>query len=410
MPKIDVVGEIHAISYLCVPYPNVIGICPTAMGQRYRHQWDHNQPMLGKEVGANPEKFHILCPVAFHDSVFISGIADYGGDHFACDYIPETPKQLAVVGKLDRIELRDPNTHQILPKVVRFEGAVLCVSRTFKHLFIVPEEDLGTYVIGTQQLSPEESLGDYTRGSRSPTPALANPVVHANPIVEDPDLAALLKFNNDTVLNSLLSCEQHLVESTGAKTTSGWCSSKHLRLAASHGCQEGLEHAVSAGRDDLATKYQAYREEITKQIDNPNLAQVREIRNRFRHDFFPETEKDCPGSICAHDRLAPNPHSLPEKSVATMIPPSGLTMWGSPLCDHCRRTKEAFQKTGVPYTYIDVTDPKNTVLVRSHGVLSVPLIEEWKGGQVSREHLGEMNSQQIVAFQAGIPEAHIHGN
>ena len=110
----------------------------------------------------------------------------------------------------------------------------------------------------------------------------------------------LLEFNNENVLGNLIAIEEHIVNSDGDKINDSWCIQKHGKYSLlHHHMAEAINHA-SAVSPELADGYRKLKTEFEKIIEKPNLASVREFRNKFRTFIGEKTVgKKC--GVCSFD-------------------------------------------------------------------------------------------------------------
>jgi glutaredoxin len=373
-----VFGSIRAITYTCT-LPVTAGLCARDTGA-FRHQFERNLPKLAYD--RRKKKWQILCRVKFLDGPLKAGITDYEGEKgTACTLAPKrNADEMVILGELKHIQL-DGKADGLT-----FQDAVLATDKSGAFLYILDMEEVQPRpMVAT---NPERTLR-----------RMENPV-QVEPEGPVGDLAHLVKYNSDGILNNLLAAEEHLRENP-AKNAAGssWCTQKHLRLAKEHHCEELVEHYQSAKMTDMAAKAREFCDRLGKCLDNPRLdaGEVRILRNDFRRDFLPETACDT-GGVCAHDRSAPHTHV---NEVDGRGLPDGLTVWTSQYCVHCHHTLKLLDEKGVKYHNVDVTNEPGKSLSLEHGVSRVPFLELRRAGEIVAEHLGQPSATELQELLAG---------
>jgi glutaredoxin len=373
-----VFGPIRAITYTC-SVPASAGLCARDTGA-FRHQFEKNLPKLAYNRAT--KKWQILCRVKFLDGPLKAGITDYEGEpNTACRVAPKVNAgEHVILGELKHIQL-DGKADGLT-----FQDAVLATDRAGAYLYILDMEDVRPHPLVAT--NPERVL------RRVENPVTVEP--------EGPvgDLAHLVKYNSDGILNNLLAAEEHLRENPNVNAAgSSWCTQKHLRLAKEHHCEELVEHLQSGGRTEMAQKAREFCDRLAGCLTNPKLTsgEVRTLRNDFRRDFLPETACDT-GGICSHDRSAPHPH---DNAAGTALPADGLTVWTSQYCTHCHRTLKLLDEQKVPYQNLDVTTEPGKSLSLERGITRVPFLELRRGGEIVAEHLGEPEPKELKELLGG---------
>jgi glutaredoxin len=381
MKSVKVFGSVKAITYTCT-VPVTAGLCARDTGA-FRHEFAQNLPKLAYDRVR--KTWQILCRVKFLNGPLKMGITDYEGEKgSACPLVMPKPNsgEYVVLGELKHIQIAGKADG------LTFQDAVLATDRSGSYLYILNMEELPSHP--ATAANPERVLL-----------RMENPVrIEAEGPVGD--LAHLVKYNSDGILNNLLAAEEHLRENPGTNVAgSSWCTQKHLRLAGSHHCSELIEHYQSAHLPDLAKKAADFCTRIGTCLSNPKLdaGELRALRNDFRRDFLPETVCDT-GGVCAHDRSASHAHENVETAPA-LATPDGLTVWTSQYCVHCHHTIELLKKSRVRYTNIDVTSEPGKSLSAEHGISRVPFLEMRRHGEIVAEHLGQPTPTELKELLAG---------
>lgn len=397
MTKVKIVGKIRAITYSCTNMNGTIGLCKKDNGgSLYRHEFKENPPLLA----ITPEGgMAVLCKVAFSDGFISQGIGDYGGTDQQCDMYVLPPKQLSPLGDMVNIEIVGS------PDVIKVEDAILAVSKNHRRLYVIPKDDWHRYS-GGPPVSVRESLDTLSSG------VAENPQIDLSSL--DPDVKELLKFNADGALSNIIAVEDHLnSQEPGTNTKASWCITKHGRyVAADHHMKEFCEHASSAKLPEMTKKMREFKDNWLKALENPQIGDIRDLRNRFRSDFKDFLPSGCSdgSGVCAHDRSPgaaspighPHPPEGPEPKSPHRPPwakENGVVIIGASGCPHCAALKETLENIGTEYDFVDLdSDTKANAYARHAGVNSIPKIEVWKNGRVVRENVGEMDDDEATEF------------
>lgn len=150
---------------------------------------------------------------------------------------------------------------------------------------------------------------------------------------EDEDnISDLEKFNRKRALTNTIVAEEHIsLENQNISCSHIWCARKHMLMAQDH-LREAVEHTE---QPDMRPKYKTLIDELEDWLEDGDVSQLREIRNRMR-DVFKETSLStpCDTGVCDLDTDGIEKEVERDRTIEDRI----KSMTGIP--QHERRTKD----------------------------------------------------------------------
>jgi glutaredoxin len=346
MTRLIRIGRIAAVTYSC-DIATERGLCKASPGELFRHEWKAHHPILA--ATQDKSNYYILCKINFKDGGlldgFKTGIDDYAGSSPSCDIAPVMPNPDAVdiVGELKLVEMTDGK------KNYAFSGAILCVSKSGDHLYVMDKRDA-------------KHIKDVL-----PNPPVPAPAGHG-------DVAAMAGRAYWEMAHGFARLYDPSKKALARDVLVGGVQRFPCPTCRNFGVAHLKDHPLDfTSRESLNHSLWKFHNAVNKHLNKPEYPWAAVLAS-------------LPATVCP--LVVENPKSTK----------SGLILYGSKFCVHCQRSLAAAKKAGVPVVYVETTTGKGKLMAEKKGITAVPFVEKVEDGAVVKEHVGEMTVADWKAF------------